>query len=437
MRPLLRIARIALTALVLTEVGTAQAKDRRPSGTTSRLTVGDGPPLALGTVLGSVRRHHPLIETARQDVLAARGEQREARGAFDPVLSADLFAAPVGPYAWRRADVVLEQPTPLWGSRFYAGWRHGSGAVPPYLGGYATSGPGEVRAGVTVPLWLDGPIDPARARIWAAEHAIEAEQNGLRAQELHLARDAAGAYWQWVAAGLRYTIVSDLLALAEARDVQIRKQVAAGSLAEIEVLENQRSILLRQRAVVAAERGIEQTAIMLSLYLRQHDGSPRVPSPSELPAGIAVQLEHDVDEAEAVRRAIAARPELERYAALLRRSQVNVDFAKSRLAPRVDVGVGGAVDIGDNADPRLLGRGPARVETGVSVAIPLPFRQARGGVGGRPRRRRGARRPQRTPRSGRDGRHRARGRRGGRSGGGGRAASLRARRDGPLRGQPA
>ncbi|MCB9592667.1 MAG: TolC family protein [Sandaracinaceae bacterium] len=362
----------------LTFPGGYQLPPLEPS---DRATVGGGAPLTLGAVLASVERHHPTLESARQSVRAAEGEQLAAEGGFDLSLTAQGWAAPVGYYDWGRADVMLEQPTPLWGASVSAGWRIGRGGdVPSYYGQYQTLDAGEVRARVRVPLWRDGPIDARRARMWRAEHATDAEEASLEARRLSMRLDAARAYWSWVAAGQRYQVAAGLLELAEAREAQVAARVGAGAIPAIESLENRRAVLSRRTSLVSARRALEGASIALSLYLRRDDGSPRVPRPSAVPLVTEDAPPLSVDVREEVNAAWGRRPEMERYRALLRRQRVSVDYAENQLAPRIDLTVGASVDLGSGTADQQSVLGPAVVEGSVLVSLPLQFREARGGI---------------------------------------------------------
>ncbi len=358
-----------------------------PLAPSDRVAIGGGEPLTLGQVLASVERHHPTLEAERQRVLAAEGEQLAAEGGFDLGITAQGWAAPVGYYDWARADVRLSQATPLWGASVYAGWRIGRGGdIPDYYGGYETLDLGELRAGVRVPLWRDGPIDSRRARMWRAEHASDAQRASLSARMLRMRLEAASTYWSWVAAGLKYRVAAGLLELAEARDAQIAARVRAGAIPPIESLENRRVIVGRRTSLVSARRGLERASIRLSLYHRRSDGAPRVPRADRLPTSIEPPAAVSVNLPREVRAAWNRRPELERYEALLRRQRVSVDYAENQFSPRIDVTVGTSVDIGAGTGETAIGTdqqttlGPPVVEGSVLVSLPLQFREARGGI---------------------------------------------------------
>ncbi len=274
--------------------------------------LGGGNVLELSDVLASVDLHHPALEIleARTDV--AEGALLSAEGAFDPLLAARGSLSLFGYYEYGRADVSVVQATPLYGASFFLGWRLGrgldTGGIPEYYGYDETLDGGELRGGVTVPLLRDGWIDGRRAGITRAERGVEAAEAELDARQLRVRFAATEVYWRWVAAGLRLAVAHHLLALAEVRDEQLAARVRAGALPPIEHLENRRSVLERRQVIIAARRSLERTAIALSLYLRDADGTPVVPDATRLPPQIAEPWHVVSDEEAAVAAALELGP---------------------------------------------------------------------------------------------------------------------------------
>jgi cobalt-zinc-cadmium efflux system outer membrane protein len=349
-----------------------------------RLVVGGGAPLTLERVLASVEAHHPAIDAARARLASASGARLAAEGGFDPVLAASAWIAPLGDYRYGRADVTVTQPTPFWGATFVGGWRIGRGVgggdVPEYYRFHETLEGGELRAGLVVPLWRDGPVDARRAALARSEHGEDAAEHDLDARTLRTQLAAAEAYYRWVCAGVKASVAADLLAIAEERDRQVASRVAAGAVPAIEHLENRRAILERRQAVVAAERALERSAIALSLYVRDEAGLPQMVAASRVPADVVPMPLAAGNEAELVATALDARPELRRLRAQAEAARALVELAENQIAPRVDVGVVGSIDVGA-ADPEVTR--PNRLsepvlETWVSFQLPLGMREARG-----------------------------------------------------------
>lgn len=340
---------------------------------------GDEAPLTLDAVLRAVDAAFPLLEAARRDQDAANAELLSAEGAFDPSLRLRGGGVAGGYYEYLRGEAVVEQPTQLWGATLFAGYRIGrglsAGGIPNYYGNLETNDYGEVRAGVQVPLWRNGPIDRRRANIRRAELGRPIAALNVEQAALEYRRAATLRYWDWVAAGRRLAVARALLAIAATRDAALAQRVARGDLPAVERTDNARAVAQREGFVVAAERALQQSAIELSLYLRDARGEAVTPSPARLPdelpepvmlSGPAVRAE--VDEAQ------ARRPELRRLAAQRAQLEVERDLARNQAMPAVDVVVAASQDLG----PGSYTRNRPEVDASLVVEIPILNRAARG-----------------------------------------------------------
>lgn len=335
------------------------------------------PPLSLEEVLSSTASHFPLIEAARLDAEAARMELLAAQGGFDPELKARATAFPVGPYPYTRLEATLQQPTPYHGATVFGGWRRGDGKIPEYYGNLETLSAGELRAGVTVPLWRNGPVDRRRATLERARLGRTAAEHSVRQAALDASRNAAHRYWDWVAAGRRKAIAGELLEFARARDTQLAKRVRKGDLAALELTDNQRALAQRESQVVTAERLLKQAALELALYLRDADGNPVPVLPERLPADFPA-LDAPPPAAEPLGDMLARRPDVARLEAQAAQQRVEARFAANQQAPLIDVTVAAAQDLGSG--PERLRK--TELEVGVVLDVPLLNRAARGRDGG-------------------------------------------------------
>ena len=387
-----------LALLFMPSLGTAQEAAytlpggyvMEPLAEANVVEVGGGRAVTLLDVLSSVDLHHPPLEAARERLEAAEGQRLAAEGGFDLSVQGRVTSTLFGYYQYGRAEIRLEQPTPLWGTTFFGGWRIGRGFnrdIPDYYRFDETLDGGEFRLGATVPLWRDGPIDARRATLWRAEAGVTAQREELEARALRVRLAATESHTRWVAAGRRYLVARALLDIAEARDAQIASRVSAGAVPAIEHLENRRAILERRQALVAARRALEQRAIALSLYLRREDGSPRVPTFSEVPTEVTLPGGLRETESQSVTRALSARPEMRRFAAQRRQGEISVEHAENQFSPRIDVTVTGSVDVGGAGtdDPTVAQRfqsqyGPPALDAALLVQVPLQFRDARGRI---------------------------------------------------------
>jgi outer membrane protein TolC len=335
------------------------------------------PPLQPADLLGGLETFYPPLAAAQAELRAAEAARTAAEGAFDPAWRTRAAVLPTAQYPHQRIDTSLEQPTPFWGATLFGGWRRGQGAFASYDGKLATNEGGEVRGGVSVPLWRNGAIDRRRADLARAEAAVEAAGAQLRTQRLEAARQAVGRYWDWVTAGQRVAVARRWLTLAQRRDADLGAAVRAGALPALERQENERAVQQRVGYVAQVERGLEQAAIEVSLFWRDAAGSPRLPEPARLPTHLppATPLPEAVLRAD-MAAAVGARPEPRRLEAVLTQARIELALAENQLAPAVDVSVLGSQDLGAG-DP---GRATPELEAGLSLEVPLLARTPRGRI---------------------------------------------------------
>lgn len=332
------------------------------------------PSLTLGQVLASVDETHPSLEEADRTIDSARGKRFAARGVWDPSLQIASRFAPVGYYENGQVDAVIKQATPVWGIGAFAGYRLGWGAYPVYKGDLETRAGGEIRAGIDVPIWRDGPIDARRAGIKRTRALADAADCDRDATRLKTRKEAANAYWRWVATGLEVRIQRDLLAVAEARDDALREQVAEGSIPAITVLDNERLVLDRESKLVSARQDFRQAMLNLSLYLRNDDQQTVRAAETEVPSAIppvAVDLpDEDADVEDAAQR----RPEICVLQFQRRAADVEVKLKKNQRAPSLNVQAFVSRDLG----PGPVDLGPTQLGVGLTFEMPLALRKARG-----------------------------------------------------------
>jgi outer membrane protein TolC len=338
-------------------------------------------PLRLEEVFESVTAHDPRIRQAVEEVRRAEGVSKEARGAFDPRIEGNIGLTTGAYYDLRAADAELRQATSLWGSEVYVGYRVGLGVNerwPTYLDNQTLSG-GELRAGIELPIWRGGMIDEPRAMRARALHLEEAARQGASSTALNLELAAAGAYWKWVSAGQKLEVTRALLELAEDRDDQLRRRLAAGSIAEFDVTDNERILLERRALLVSAQRGFEQAGFELSLYLRDETGRPVVPGHARLPKNGLRSSETELAEDAVMSRVLMCHPELESARAELEAVEVDVRLTRNQLAPQLKGFFEYSRDLGEltGTDFDFTLRGNV-FKAGFELSMPLLFRDARG-----------------------------------------------------------
>lgn len=332
--------------------------------------------LALSEVVSASKELFPTLLAASADVDAADGERLSASGAFDPVWRTRAWAVPASAYPQVRVDTVVEAPTPLWGTTFFGGYRLGVGKFQAYYGERETWSGGELRAGAIVPVLRNGPIDrrrasEARAVLGQAIAGLTREQ-----QELEVVRAATHRYWEWVAAGRRRDIARALLEIARQRDGQLAARSQAGDVARFDRQDNTRAVVQREALLVQTQRGLEQAAFELSIFLRNASGEPRMPGEDELPAfpepSATAPLELD--------EVLARRPDVRRLVDQKKAAEIELKFQQNQLLPALDLGVVVSGDLGTPNTSSLSPLGPAELEFSAVLDVPVLYRAPLGRI---------------------------------------------------------
>lgn len=331
-------------------------------------------PLTLAEVLDSVNSTHPKAEIADINVRKAEGKVLSASGGWDPSLSVSGRWLPLGYYEYGQLDVSVKQATPLWGLGIYGGYRAGLGDFPVYKGELQTLNAGELRVGVDLPLWRDRAIDEQRAGVASSEALLGAVECKRATTDLDLERDAALAYWRWVATGLEVAIQRELLTVAEQRDQALRDQAQLGSVAQIVVVDNARLMLGRKAELVNAKLDFAQAGVKLSLYFRDTKSKPVRPNDNRLPKQIADLGDARINYGLDLASALGSRPELCELRRAREAARVELQLAQNQVAPQVNAQAFVARDLGDG--PTELR--PTDFGVGVTLSMPLGLRKARG-----------------------------------------------------------
>lgn len=340
-----------------------------------------GGPLALDEVLLSVERHYPLLRAAEQERALAGGRLLSSLGAFDLNLTAGADGQGTT-YDNFRSSLGVSQGLPVAGLGLFAGYRNGYGDFPTYNLGQKTADGGEFRAGLSVPLLKDRAIDRPRATVQQARIDVALAEPLIGRQRLDFQRAAARTYWNWVAAGLRLKIAESLLKLAVERDEQLKARVEGGPAANIERIDNQQNIALRNGLLVQAQRGFQQAAIDLSLFLRDEAGIPTLAGSDRLPPFPEVRPVDLREFDAALQTAFDNRPELLRLRLQRDKAAVELRLAANQTLPTLNAVVTAAQDVGYGksslSGPNGLDR--TTLNAGLAFQLPVQRRDARGRV---------------------------------------------------------
>lgn len=335
-----------------------------------------GAPLLLEEVLESTERHHPVLLAQITERSAAEGELLGSRGAFDAKLNASSGTNRFGYYKTRTSGAGISQPLRSLGGEVFGGYKRGLGNFEPWKEGQLTLSRGEWSGGIQLPLLRNRRTDKSRTDLLLARLAVEYADASILEQRLVLLQAAASTYWTWVSAGRNLAIATDLLALAEDRAEQVEGLVEAGQVAEIEIVENERAVLLRRSAIASAERELQAARLDLSLFLRDANGNivqvgrdrlPDLPEPTRLSAGAI-----ETDLAMALQR----RPDISGLLVQVQRISAAQQLARNQLRPEVNF----TAQFGRDAGIGTMSKQGNELIVGITLESPIQRRKARGEI---------------------------------------------------------
>jgi outer membrane protein TolC len=334
--------------------------------------------LTLEKLLDSVERSYPTLLAVLLEKDIARAKLLAALGKFDLKVKAGAISDPEGYYSPnRRYSLTFEQPTTLWGTTFFGGWRRGTGLFEPYYGDRETLSDGEFSFGVKIPLLRDGATDANRTALGQARIEQEIAELVIDEQWLSIIRAATRRYWDWVAAGKRLAVSRDLLAIAERRKKNVQELVDHGDLPKIENVEIQRIVLERKGQFISAERALQNAAIELSLYYRTAGGDPIIAEEKMLPqefAPVTVWPETLMQEDAII--AIMRRPEVKYLMSQKDQAKLELKLQQNRLLPNLDFTAMGSRDFGRGSKTQE----GTDISVGLQMEIPLQRREAEGKI---------------------------------------------------------
>jgi outer membrane protein TolC len=193
-------------------------------------------------------------------------------------------------------------------------------------------------------------------------------------------RAAARTYWNWMGSGERRSAADRLLALAAERDLELQLRVDEGATANIERVDNQQNVALRNGLIVQADRAVQQATIDLSLYLRDPLGKPVLAGRPRLrPVPLPVPPSHALF-VDSLSRALAARPEFGRLSLQREKLIVERELAANNILPGIDGQITGNQDAGYGASPLSgpLGLDRQVLQASLIFQMPAQRRDARG-----------------------------------------------------------
>lgn len=238
--------------------------------------------ISLEDVLSSADQHYPEIKEILLAVKSSEQDRLSKEGSFDTKLELDGYSRADGYYNGDFIKVSLKKNLPVYGIKVYGGYKVSDGDFPLYEGEMDTLDGGEYSAGFSIPLLRNRDLDMDRLAVLIGSNKVTAKQIELLQRKVAIREQAMHAYWTWIATGRVLTVYQMLYDIAVERQKGLGKKLKKGDIAKIYLSENQQYILKRQAKLYEAENYFKNASRNLSLFIRDKEGKPFVPSLNNL-----------------------------------------------------------------------------------------------------------------------------------------------------------
>lgn len=334
-------------------------------------------PLSPTELLTIMRESYPPLSIAREKVKQNQAKLLEKQGAFDTVIKSKAEWNALGYYQNLVLDTEIRQPTTLWGTEFFAGYRLGAGKFPDYYGGKETLSLGEWRVGAETPLLQNGIVNPRLADLELLSLEIDRSELDIVEKQLKFAKTALKTYWNWRVLHQKEVVAEELLMRARLKVSQLQTEVSVGKTAPIYVTENQRSIYKRQQKLLDIQQDKQSTQLDLYLYLGPAAAvsTPAFSAPPLPPAPVCENLPSTGSVVQqSLKEAQKSRPEVLQLQLQQRQNDVARQLAENFQWPALDLYFELSQDLGEGSKTKeqteLLG--------GVKFYYPPALRKAQG-----------------------------------------------------------
>jgi outer membrane protein TolC len=303
--------------------------------------------LSPSLVKETALKHHPTIIAAIEKLRATEEAIRGAKGAFDTRVISDYKRQTKDYYRNTVSRSFLVKPLPIANSKIYAGSEQISSLTGKFSPVYNTGNPSTTGQpgnysvlGIQLSLWKNLLIDPNRANLKNARFNSIIAQSDKKLTELDIGRLAQLAYWEWVTARKIKAIYDELLKNGETRNEYLITRYKKGDIGQIIVTENEQYIASRKGSLQAATERLVRAEFAISLFYRNENTEPIVPTIDETyedyPQNLSLFMDNldlngDID------LLIQKRPDIKNLTLQVQKSEVDLELARQDLKPQVDV----------------------------------------------------------------------------------------------------
>jgi outer membrane protein len=320
--------------------------------TTATGAVAQGQALTLSDALArAIAKNRDVLVERESAALADAGIER-AQGAYDPTLRADiryrdqqipvttlLNGAPAGDLATRQTGLTSSASFSTLlstGANVTFSASMGRNTDNSFITLIAPAWSTSLGVEARQPLLQNRQIDPARRAIKVARVTRERSDISLRRTLLETVNGIEQAYWTLVAAQRNVDIQQHNIDLAEQQRSDVAVRIEAKTAPESDIAQPTAEIARRRGELYAAEEARERAENALKLLMLEGASDPLWSMP--LRASDAPDIAPmSIDLTAALRDAQENRPELADLTARVQLSDIDIQSARDRLKPQLDL----------------------------------------------------------------------------------------------------
>ncbi len=330
--------------------------------------------LSQESFLGIVRLYHPVVKQAGLMVERAKANVLQARGAFDPMLNADLDRKTFdGKLYYSYLNPQLTIPT-WYGLELKAGLEEilGTRTSSELTVGQTSYAGAKLNANNIF-------FDKRRAVLRQAQVMRRQSEAEQRLMINDLLYDAVSAYWNWVREYQNYKILTNVIAVNEERFRLLRLEYEQGSRPAIdttEALAQLQNFYLQQNASYVA---FQNAGLELSNYLWLENNTPTLWDNTIIPDTSELSTPINTPSLNSMLQAANTHPKLETIGFKLDVLQIERKLKAQYLLPKMSVNAN-ILNKGYNLPPEITTPFlENNHKIGFDFSMPLLLREARGG----------------------------------------------------------
>jgi HAE1 family hydrophobic/amphiphilic exporter-1 len=300
--------------------------------------------LSLQDCIAQAIQHNFDVRVERYEPLISQLGVEEAYAGYDPLLSLSGQHAHnnAGGFLGTNGVFLTQQITENNTFNSSLGGSLPSGATYNLFGNvgdtyepYPESASGQVGVNVTQPLLKNLWIDSTRLAVVAAKNQVKQSVQGLRLQLITTVSAVENAYYELIYARENLNVEQQALDLAQTQLDQDRQRVEVGSLAPLDVQQDDAQVAQSRANLIAAQFTLESDQntlknLITDSYLQWHDVDIA-------PAATLEAVRQLFDVQDSWSKGMAARPDLLQARLTLEQQGIQLKYDRNQIFPQLDL----------------------------------------------------------------------------------------------------